>query len=80
MFGLEREWLEGEFGGGFRKKRFFLNATLNFQKLKNERRVLLSGLWVDSSFMNKTSSSEFYGIAEGVPGSECTADGTPANI
>lgn len=64
----------------------FLNEKLYFQRLRNEMKALLSGLHVastgccQSSFMNKSSSFGFYGIAEGVPGSECVADDTSANI
>lgn len=49
-------------------------------------KALLSGLHVAStgcrqpSFMNKSSSFEYYGTAWGVPGSECAADDTSANI
>lgn len=77
MLGLEREWLKGEFGGGFWKK-LFLNATLNFQKLRNE--IEGSFVWAACSQHLLVSVKLYKQVQQGVPGSECAADGTSANI
>lgn len=60
------------------ERRDFLNAMLNFQKLKNK--IEGSFVWAACSQPWLVAVKLYERVQQGVPGSECAADDTSANI